>query len=99
MPQAVGFAFALARGDIAFVRIGRRVIFSHGLHGAVGFIVAIYWFLRVERIFGQISEQCEAKSKQSSFSCELLKIAENIQSRRVANLKFLVKSSIILRTL
>ena len=41
MPQAVGFAFALARGDIAFVRIGRRVIFSHGLHGAVGFIVAL----------------------------------------------------------
>ena len=101
MPQAVGFAFALARGDIAFVRIGRRVIFSHGLHGAVGFIVAIYWFSRVERIFEQISEQCEAeaKSKQSSFSCELLKIAENIQSRRVANLKFLVKSPIILRTL
>lgn len=98
MPQAVGFAFALARGDIAFVRIGRRVIFS-GLHGAVGFIVAIYWFSRVERIFEQISEQCEAKSKQSSFSCELLKIAENIQSRRVANLKFLVKSPIILRTL
>ena len=49
--------------------------------------------------FGQISEQCEAKSKQSSFSCELLKIAENIQSRRVANLKFLVKSPIILLTL
>lgn len=49
--------------------------------------------------FGQISKQCEAKSKQSSFSCELLKIAENIQSRRVANLKFLVKSPIILRTL
>ena len=45
------------------------------------------------------SRSSEAKSKQSSFSCELLKIAENIQSRRVANLKFLVKSPIILRTL
>ena len=51
MPQAVGFAFALARGDIAFVRIGQRVIFCHGLHGAVGFIVAFSWFSRVERIF------------------------------------------------
>lgn len=74
MPQAVGFVFALARGDIAFVRIGRRVIFSHGLHGAVGFIVAIYWFSRVERIFRTNLGAVRSKIKAILF---LLRVIEN----------------------